>query len=344
MMPKRDREAARHKLASLLALAKGKRRALIVTHNDPDPDAIGSALGLGELLQRRARLETVLAYSGIVGRAENKAMVAELNIPLRPLYALDCDGFDLVALVDTQPGHGNQPFSSSCAADIVVDHHRLRPETTSTAFYDVREDYAATSTIVTWYLRDARVRITPRLATALFYGIKADTLGLARPSHPDDARAYVFLQQRVDPEVLVRIESASLSPDYYQALDKALHHTRLYDGLVVARLGEMRYPDMAAEVADFLRRLEDVKIVLAVGNYAGDVIVSLRSPERGMRLDELIQQVITNDGAAGGHDLMAAGRVRASLAGAVEETEMEIVRRFTRALGVDPHHGRPLLG
>ncbi|MGI6208593.1 MAG: DHH family phosphoesterase, partial [Anaerolineae bacterium] len=288
-------------------------------------------------------LEVVLAYRGIVGRAENRAMVAELDIPLRPLYTLDCDDFDLIALVDTQPGHGNQPFEDGCIADIVVDHHPLREATKEAAFWDVRENCAATSTIVTWYLRDARVRISPRVATALFYGIKTDTLGLARSPYPDDTRAYVFLQQRILPDVLSRIESASLSPDYYQALDRALHRTRIYDGLVVARLGEMRYPDMAAEVADFLRRLEDTKIVLTVGHYAGDVIVSLRAPERGMRLDELIQQVITQDGTAGGHDFMAAGRVRASLAGAVEETEAEIIRRFTSTLGVDPDHGRPLL-
>ncbi len=343
MMPKRDRDSAREKLEALLALARSRKRALIATHNDPDPDAIGAAMGLAELLRRRTAVDATLAYSGILGRAENKAMVEHLQIPLRPLHTLDCSQFDLVALVDTQPGHGNQPFAAECSAQVVIDHHPLRPDTRAVPFWDVRPDYASTSTIVTWYLRDARVRLRPAVATALFYGIKTDTLGLSRPSHPDDARAYVFLQQRVDEEALVRIENASVSSAYFQALDDALHSTRIYDGLVVARLGEMRYPDMAAEVADFLRRLEQARIVLAVGCYAGDVIVSLRSPERGMRLDSLVQQVIADDGSAGGHDFMAAGRVRSTLYGAPEDTEAEIVRRFASVLGVDHLHGTPLL-
>ncbi len=344
MMPRRDRETAQEKLASLLALTEGKHRALVVTHNDPDPDAIGSALGLAELFIRRAGVPTTIAHSGIVGRAENKAMVAELQIPLHQLHTLDCDDYDLVALVDTQPGHGNQPLNGFCPPQVVVDHHPLRPETEAIPFWDVRDDCSATSTIVTWYLRDARVRFSPRLATALFYGLKADTLGLARPSHPDDARAYIFLQQRVDQRALARIENASVSPAYFQSLDRALHQTRIYGDLVVARLGEMRYPDMAAEVADLMRRLEGAKVALAIGNYAGDVIVSVRSPEKGMRLDELVQQAIRHDGSAGGHDLMAAGRVPASLAGAAEDTETEIVRRFAALLGVDSSHGKPLLG
>jgi len=344
MMSRRDRESARERLAALLALARGRKRALVVPHNDPDPDAIGAALGLAELLQRRADVSSTIAYSGILGRAENKAMVEHLQIPLRPLHTVDCDRYDLVALVDTQPGHGNQPFSSDCRPRVVIDHHPLHPDTGQVAFWDVRSEYASTSTIVSWYLRDARVRLSPRLATALFYGIKTDTLGLSRPSHPDDARAYVFLQQRVDPEALARIENASVSLAYFQALDDALHRTHIYDVLVVARLGEMRYPDMAAEVADFLRRLEHARIVLAVGRYGGDVIVSLRSPERGMRLDSLVQQVIADDGSAGGHDFMAAGRVRATLYGDPEDTEAEIVSRFASVLGVDHLHGTPLLG
>jgi len=245
--------------------------------------------------------------------------------------------------MDTQPGQGNQPFDHDCVPQVVVDHHPLRPETKSVPFWDVRTEYASTSTIVAWYLRDARVRFNPRLATALFYGIKADTLGLGRPTHLDDARAYVFLQQRADFAILSRIEDASVSPAYFQVLDRALHNTRIYDGVVVARLGEMRYPDMAAEVADFLLRLAGIRIVLAVGLYAGEIIVSLRSPRQGQRLDELVQHVIAEDGTAGGHDYMAAGRVPVTIHGAPEETEAEIVRRFTQALGVGHLLGVPLL-
>ena len=340
---KRDVEIHRERLASLLEVAGGAKRGLIVTHNDPDPDAIGSAVGLAELLQRRLRARVTLAYSGIIGRAENRAMVEELGIALQPLDSLNCDDYDLIALVDSQPGAGNQPFRDPCRVQVVVDHHRLLERTRSVPFWDVREGYGATSTIVVWYLRDARVRLTARVATALFYGIKSDTLGLARATHQDDARAYLHLQGYVDSTALVRIKNASVSPEYFRVLDRALHQTSLHDHVMVARVGEMRYPDMAAEVADMLHRLRDTIVVLAIGQYADDVIVSARSSERGIPLDELVQKVIGEDGSAGGHGFMAAGRVPASLAGTAEDTERELVKRFARALGVDERRGKPLL-
>ena len=333
----------KEKLAALLAVAQGARRALIVTHNDPDPDAIGSAVGLAELLRRRLAIEATLAYRGIVGRAENKAMVQELAISLLPFCGLNCANFDLIALVDSQPGAGNQPLGTSCKPSIVVDHHPLRADTLAVPFWDVRPQYSSVSAMVTGYLRAARLRPSPQVATALFYGIKADTLGLSRLSHGDDTWAYVYLQKYLDREALVRIENASVPAGYFRALDKALHHTGIQDGLVVARLGEMPYPDMAAEVADFLCRLEEAKITVAVGHYAGEVVISVRSLERGRKLDELVQEVVREDGLAGGHDFMAAGRVPATLAGSVERTEEEVIRRFAHALGLHQFNPMPLV-
>ena len=343
MMLEPARQLYRRKLQEFLAIARRAERPLLTMHNDPDPDAMGAAVGLQHLLRQRLRKESAIAFSGIIGRAENKAMVQELGLELLQLSSLPLAQFDFIVLVDAQPGAGNQPLPPELKPHAVVDHHRLRPETQSCPFWDVRGNVGATSTIVASYLRAAGVRLPPNVATALFYGIKADTLGLARGAGADDVQAYIYLQRCLDAAKLARIEGASVSPEYFRALDQALHRTSMLDGLVVARLGEMRYPDMAAEVADMLRRLEGSKVVLAIGHYAGEVIISLRSSALDLALDELLQKAIRTDGTAGGHGLMAAGRVPATLAGAADDTEREIVRRFAALLGVDVHRARPLL-
>jgi nanoRNase/pAp phosphatase (c-di-AMP/oligoRNAs hydrolase) len=343
MVQTAENKARRDKLAALLELASRSSQALIVTHNDPDPDAFGAAAGLAELFRRRLQLRSAIAYSGIIGRAENKAMVRELGIDARPLSCISFADYGLLVLVDSQPGAGNQPLGHTRLPDAVIDHHPLRTETLNVPFWDVRNDCSATSTIVTGYLRLARLSPSRATATALFYGIKTDSLGLARSSHDEDTQAYVYLQHRLDREALTRIENASVSPDYFQALDRALHQTTAYDGLVVARIGDMQYPDMAAEVADFLRRLEGARVIVALGRFHGDVVISVRSPDSGAALDELVEKVIRSDGTAGGHGYMAAGRVPASLAGSAAATEDEIVRRFSRALGQDRYTPRPLI-
>jgi nanoRNase/pAp phosphatase (c-di-AMP/oligoRNAs hydrolase) len=101
-------------------------RVVILPHNDPDPDAIAGTLALRRLLVEKRGLDVDLVYQGIIGRAENKALVRYLGYPLRPVEAADIDGTWPIALVDTQPGAGNNALRSDVPVVIVLDHHPPR--------------------------------------------------------------------------------------------------------------------------------------------------------------------------------------------------------------------------
>ena len=47
---------------------------LVIMHNDPDPDAIASAVGLGYMLEKAEGIDVHIAYRGVIGRAENRAL------------------------------------------------------------------------------------------------------------------------------------------------------------------------------------------------------------------------------------------------------------------------------
>jgi len=79
----------RDRLRKLLQVAKGHHRALILTHDNPDPDAVASACGLAYLLAHCAGLSTTAAYGGIIGRAENKAMLRVLHLPIQPVARVE---------------------------------------------------------------------------------------------------------------------------------------------------------------------------------------------------------------------------------------------------------------
>ena len=105
---------------------------------------------------------------------------------------------------------------------------------------------------MTEYLRAAGVEPAPKLATALFYGIKTNTMGLGRAASPADVAAYFYLQPRIDVEALVEIERAQVPADYFKSFAATLQAARAYDGVVISYLGSMAYPDLAAEMADIL--------------------------------------------------------------------------------------------
>ena len=290
--------------------AVGKaRHVLILPHNNPDPDAVASAVALRHLLMEALDVESTLAYLGIVGRAENRALLRYLGQPLRPLTEADLAGNVSIALVDTQPGAGNNALPDGSEVTIVIDHHTWREPTASAAYVDVRLEAGATSTILTEYLQEAGLEPEPALATALFYGIKTDTLGLSRGAGPADAAAYFYLQPRTDAQALVEIEYAQVPAGYFKSFDATLQAARLYDGVVIAYIGSMDYPDLTAEMARLLMRLERSQWIVCMGVYQGILILSVRTQSPADRAEELVQAIVGNDGTAGGHGPSAGGQV-----------------------------------
>src|SRR5690606_33240881 len=109
----------RARTESLRELLRGRHRLLVLTHNNPDPDSLGGAVGLQEFARKAAGIESRLAITGRILRAENQAMVRELGIQMERLDDVRLSDFDCVALVDTQPGFGHTHVPLGIAVDIV---------------------------------------------------------------------------------------------------------------------------------------------------------------------------------------------------------------------------------
>lgn len=125
---------------------------------------------------------STVTYGGIVGRSENQAMIRYLKLDIKPLSEVNFKQYPVLALVDTQPGAGNNSLPRGVQPTIVIDHHEpVRARTRRVKFSDIRTDYGSTSTILTEYLKEADIPgIDRRIITALFYGIKSDTRDLGR--------------------------------------------------------------------------------------------------------------------------------------------------------------------
>lgn len=330
------------RLAALRAAVAGVGQILIVPHNDPDPDAIAAALGLRYLLAELAHVESRIGYRGIVGRAENKALVRYLGRPLRQLAAGDLRPDRAVALVDTQPGTGNNPLPADQPPLLVFDHHPARQAMAGVAFVELRPDVGAVSTILVEYLRAAGLDVPQPLATALFYGIKTDTAGLARGTSAADVEAYFYLQPQIDVEALGRIETAQVAPEYFRRLDAALHAAQIHGQALISYVGLMPRPDLAAELADLLLRLEGVQWAICSGAYEDLLILAVRSrgPQGGA--GRLVQAIVGQGGTAGGHDIMAGGQIplRGRDPSAVAR---DVARRALLELGQEDSEGWRLL-
>jgi nanoRNase/pAp phosphatase (c-di-AMP/oligoRNAs hydrolase) len=330
-------------LASLLQVLDRPGPLLILPHDNPDPDAMASAAALKYLAATLLEKPGHIVLGGIVGRAENRAMRTYLNIDLVPVGEVRFDGEAQVALVDTQPGRPNNSLPDGVVPQVVIDHHPAYADYPGVPFLDLRDVYGATSTILTEYLRESKIAIDHKIATALFYGITAETQDLGREATPADIEAAHFLYPYANKRRLAKIENARVPREYFRVFREAIDRAVLHgDRIVISVLGEVQYPDMVAEVADFLLRLDQVEWAAAIGAYEGCLHCSIRTTERDVNAGEILQRVLGSK-LAGGHDQIAGGRIPVGTDAEARSRAAAVVRdRLLTELGA-PDAGRPLV-
>ncbi len=331
-------------LEDLDRVAQGRRGAVAMTHDNPDPDAMASAAGVGFLLEARHGIPTRLAYGGIIGRAENRELVRLLKLPMIPVSRVDLTEDDVVALVDTQPPTGNHSLPEGHGADIVIDHHPERPGSRDAGVCFVSQGYGATSSIVTALIRAAGLEPPPALATALFYGVKSDTRALGRESKEPDTEAYNWLFPRSDQALLARIEHPQVPLLYFQAYHTAYERARMQGNVITVDLGDVYMPDIVPEIAERLSTLEGAKWSLALGTFEGEIYASVRSNDKRMNAGKLIQSLTADlGGSAGGHGQMAGARVPFESPKDAAHLRKVVVDRFLEACGVESEQVRAIV-
>lgn len=294
-----------------LRAAAGSGPVLILTHDNPDLDALASGKALAALLWEAWGIPSRLVYSGLVAWAENRAMLRHLTPEWEHADTLrGLEQYSALALVDTQPTAGNNRLPASHVPHIVLDHHHpFRKALRAVPYADVRPEIGATVSLVYLYLEAAGVEPDPLLATAMFYGLKVDTLGLSRGASPTDEAVYVKLLSWVDRRKLIQVEQARLPRVYFGAFYHGLEAARLHGQAIVAYLGPVHRPDLPAEIADLLIRLEGARAALCLGRYGDTLHLSLRTVSLSQDAGLLIQEIVLPSGRAGGHGTMAGGQV-----------------------------------
>ncbi len=332
-------------MKQIFEILKAAKKMLIVMQDYPDPDAIGSAAALKLIANSSHDIPCTLAHGGIVGRAENKALVRYLDLSLQSMRKTDVSGFDIIAMVDTQPGTGNNSLNSKRIPDIVIDHHPVRNETRKASFHDIRSRYGATSTILYEYLKEMNIKPNAPLATALLYGIRSDTSDLGRNAIQSDEAAFLELYPLANKKALAKIEGERLPQGYFRVLSKALKSARTYGKCVVCSLGNINNPDMVSEVADLLLRNEKSAWALCFGVYKKRLLLSARTSEQGVNAGEVMKGIVDDIGSGGGHSALAGGQISigSQPQSEVHRLQDRITARFLELTNTRKTRGRSLV-
>ena len=275
-------------------------RVLILLHHDPDPDALASGLALRALLHRTKATAIIGAFHGVT-RPENLRMANLLDIQVQALTAESLGEFDRIATVDVQPHYFGGLLGR---VDLVVDHHPERSGYT-TIFKDIRPDYGSTATILTEHLRATGVNISERIATAMLYAIKSDTLFLSRQTNRSDLEAFTYLYPLADPALVRKMEGSEITLERLRHVTQGVQSGQMRDQVFAAHVGQAPREDLVPYVADFLLQLEGVKWSVVSGIVGDRLVVSVRNLGYSRNAGEFVKRWFNDIGSAGGHRAMA---------------------------------------
>lgn len=293
----------------ILEDVRPKRKVLILTHNNPDPDTIAAAQGMKYILSKTLKKRCTIAYQGIVGRAENRELIKACNIDMYLSPKLNFARYDYLIVVDTQPKAGNVYIPEGRAVDVTIDHHNYRSSTSMIKLHDVRPKAGSTSTIIAEYMKHLNILPDTNTATALYYGIKTDTVGSGRSSNSHDLEMMAYIFPSISIKKLTRIENPELPKYYYKNLRKALDCAEILDDIMYCNLGDVRNADLIAETSDFLLRMRDVKWSFVIGRVENMGYFSLRSKSSRMKVGRIAMVIVKGIGSGGGHMKSAGGQI-----------------------------------
>jgi phosphoesterase RecJ-like protein len=288
----------------LVALREGERFVL-VTHENPDGDALGSLVAMQGVMRALgkdsvmfiARDEFPLPYEYAFFEFDGLVSDVPADVAQRTIVFLDCGNFDRNAI------------EVADATILNIDHHH--DNTQFGTVNHVVPEASCTAEIVWDLLRALHVPLTEQIAEALYVGLVTDTGRFMYENTGPAAHVMAadLIEAGVDVHEIYRRLYEGVPEPKLALLTRALSRAQRFDGgrLMFARLTREDFAETGAEesytegIIDHLRAVEGTKVAALARELTGDVRngaskVSLRSTDGAVDVS-----LIARSQGGGGH-------------------------------------------
>ena len=310
---------------------KEKSNVNIILHDAPDPDAIGSAIGLAQVLYAYGKKYGIY-YSGAISHPQNKTLVNVLNIVLNRINnesSLKKESYNIC--VDCTPK--NSVVEDATA---VIDHHKNSEHYNGIKINDPA--FGACSTII-WNIAkkvgaDKIEKNGVDIFTPLLIGIRTDTNDLISENmSEEDFEAYQELLKKSDKEALQKIMNYPL-PKYLYEKRVLLHKSGnnyekngVFIGGIEFITSDKR--DAISILAEEYARMESVNtaIIFAVVDEQ-NLQISVRSSNVSLDVGSMCKDLF--DGYGGGSSFKGGANIPLNFYKDLGENEKEDFWKITR--------------
>ena len=247
---------------------------LITIHRDPDIDAIGSACALALALINLKKTPIIWCADNIpqsdqwIPHASSIINAIPDNLNYSLIITLDCSNIDRIKdhhLLDT-----HRPI-------INIDHHQ---DNTRFGGINLVENISSVGELMTKLMNQWHWEITPDIATCLYSAISFDT-GHFRHNNTTEntfSVASELLKKGVNNAQIATHIFGTKSLNYYQTIEKGLHHTTFDPELNYVLTQIPNGQDDTYSIIDFIRQWEHAEVAVILRELEPKLTkVSLRS-------------------------------------------------------------------
>jgi bifunctional oligoribonuclease and PAP phosphatase NrnA len=330
-------------LAQLKSLLEIPKNCVILSHRNPDGDALGSSLALGLFLQSLNHKTQVLFPSEYPVNYEwmpksEECIIYDLDPKLaedtiRNAELIFCLDFNSLERIDKMAAIVN----SLDVPKIMIDHH-IEPEPFADLVFSFPE-LSSTSEIIYDLIKALSPSkiISPLIIDCLYTGIMTDTGSF---HHATSAKVFRILadlkEQGLDDTRIQELVNNSLQDKYLKLLGHCLYNRmellpEIQLGIISLTKEDYRNYDIrrgdTEGIINYLMMLKSVKIGALVMNQPSIVKLSLRS-----KGDYSVQQICSKHFNGGGHKNASGGSSKLSLEDTIQKLKEVITQMHTQVI------------
>lgn len=304
-------------LNSIIHEIKNSKRSLVLSHQNPDGDTLGSMLAIGAILKslghkvdhvisdRVPEVYKFLPFSNLVRTPDDKSLVKKYDLA----FSLDCGSLKRLASA--------KELWFCARTTINIDHHISNERFANINW--IEADAASTGQLVYWLAtnKELNVKVTKEIATLLYTTLLTDTGCFSNSSTNAEALKWgaELISLSADHESVYR--KAFLERPYksVKVFGAALNNLTLVENgqVVWTCVNKEVMKDLSAtsedteDVADYMMRTKGVKVGVFFREEEKETKISLRS-----NIDLDVSKIAISMGG-GGHKRAAGINIKQSL-------------------------------
>ncbi len=273
---------------------------VIITHQNPDFDAIASAIAAKKLYP-----DATVVFSGLPKRVQKSPIIHSL-IKSGSVEDVDMSLVDTLIVVDTHSSRRIGEFSNILGKvkTICFDHHD-EGEICCDEFYQART--GSNTTQIVLEIMERKIDISPEEATLFMLGIYEDTGKLQyNTTTPDDFRACAYLVERgADLGVVSDVLDRVFNETEISLLNDLLRNKRVYEvggrSIILSFASHEGYVGDAAVIVNRLLSITKASAALCLFRMGARIYVIGRSKDDSVDIGGIVRRL-----GGGGHPSAAS--------------------------------------